>query len=369
MDFFNEHVDLLKKQTGKVDIDEFIDSDSRKISWTEALKSHLVRQKKIDVNDGRVTTTIYRPFSRQSLYYSRRLNERINQTPGIFPCSSAFNLVIQVSGIGARSGFSTLMTDRVPSLDTIEKGQCFPLYLYRETRPDDDFLDSRESETDGFIRRDAITDKGIAIFRNAYPGEEISRKNLFYYIYGLLHSPEYRARFKNNLAKALPRIPPVRTYADFIAFRDAGKCLGDLHVNFESVEPYMLTFREGNHNLIFEAQSDPEKFYRVRKMKFGGTGKEKDRTTVIYNDHITMENIPLDAYDYMVNGKPALQWVIDRQCVRTDRASGIINDANDYANEIAGDPRYPLELFQRVITVSLETMKVVRGLPGLDIDA
>lgn len=109
------------------------------------------------------------------------------------------------------------------------------------------------------------------------------------------------------------------------------------------------------------------KFYRVKKMKLGGKGRDKDRTTVIYNDNITMQNIPVEAWDYVVNGKPALDWVMERQVVKTDKASGITNDANDYANETVGDPRYPLELFQRVITVSLETMKIVNGLPELEI--
>lgn len=221
---------------------------------------------------------------------------------------------------------------------------------------------------DNITRRDAITDAGLAHFLAAYPGQEIGKEDLFYYIYGLLHSPEYRTRFANNLAKQLPRIPAVKTFDDFKAFRDAGRALGDLHVNFETAEPYMVTFKEGTHDLIPEAQDKPVKFYRVKKMKFGGKGKEKDKTTVIYNDNITMQNIPLEAYDYVVNGKPALDWVMERQVVKTDKASGIVNDANDYANETVGDPKYPLELFQRVITVSLETVQIVAGLPDLDIE-
>ncbi len=132
----------------------------------------------------------------------------------------------------------------------------------------------------------------------------------------------------------------------------------------------MVTFKEGDHRLIPEAESNPQKFYRVthtNKWKWGGKGKEKDRATVIYNDNITMQNIPLEAYDYIVNGKPALEWVMERQVVKTDKDSGIVNDANDYTNETIGDPKYPLELFQRVITVSVETMKIVNSLPELDI--
>jgi predicted helicase len=247
-------------------------------------------------------------------------------------------------------------------------GQCFPLYLYEETKPEEGLFATADDKT-GLARRDAITDGGLAYFQVAYSGEAITKEDLFYYIYGLLHSPDYRERFKNNLAKALPRIPAVRTFADFVAFRDAGRRLGELHVNFESAEPYLVTFKEGDHLLINEAQDDPVKFYRVKKMEFGGKGKEKDKSTVIYNENITMQNVPLEAYEYVVNGKPALEWVMDRQMIKPpDKASGIINDANDYANETMGDPRYPLDLFRRVITVSLETMRIVNRLPVLDIE-
>jgi len=148
--------------------------------------------------------------------------------------------------------------------------------------------------------------------------------------------------------------------------RDAGRALGELHVNFESVEPYMVTFRGGDRRLITEARADPVAFYRVTKMKFGGGTREKDKITAIYNERIAMENIPPEAYDCIVNGKPALERVMERQVVKTDKASGIVNDANDYATETRGDPRYPLVLFRRVIAVSLETMKIVNGLPQLD---
>ena len=166
----------------------------------------------------------------------------------------------------------------------------------------------------------------------------------------------------------MPRIPAVKTATDFWAFSKAGRALGDVHVNFEHVKPYMVTFKEGDHALIHEAQNNPQKFYRVKKMKFAVKGKEKDRSSVIYNEHITLQNIPLEAYDYVVNGKPALEWVMERQVVKTDKDSGIVNDANDYAIETIGDPRYPLDLFRRVITVSMETQRIVAHLPELEID-
>lgn len=169
----------------------------------------------------------------------------------------------------------------------------------------------------------------------------------------------------DNLSKQLPRIPAVKKASDFRAFVEAGRKLGDLHCDYEQVEPYPVTIAQGDLRLA--NIPDPERFYRVEQMKFAGKRPNLDKSTVVYNANITMTDIPLEAYDYVVNGKSALEWVMERQCVKTDKASGIVNDANRYAIETVGNPAYPLELFQRVITVSLETMKIVRGLPKLDI--
>ena len=257
------------------------------------------------------------------------------------------------------------MTNLTPCLNfaDMDSSQCFPLKLYEPASADDGLFATGEA---GHTERDGISDAGLKHFQDAYAGEQISKEDLFYYIYGLLHSPDYRERFKNNLSKELPRIPAVKTAADFWAFSKAGRALGDLHVHYETVEPYPVVIAEGDLRLAHI--EDPETFYRVVKMKFGGKGKDKDKTTVHYNPRITMTGIPLEAYDYVVNGKPALDWVMERQCVKTDKASGIENDANRYAIETVGNPAYPLELFQRVITVSLETMKIVNGLPALEID-
>ncbi|AMP68242.1 hypothetical protein UW163_01530 [Ralstonia solanacearum] len=152
----------------------------------------------------------------------------------------------------------------------------------------------------------------------------------------------------------------MKTAADFWAFSKAGRKLADLHVSYETVEKYPLQIVGGG---LLLTDTD----YRIEKMRYGKKGKDKDLTTLHYNDKITLTGIPLEAYDYVVNGKPALDWVVERQCVKTDKDSGIVNDANDWAVETMGNPRYPLELFQRVVTVSLETMKIVRSLPRLDI--
>lgn len=342
-------------------------NDPKEIKWSSSLISKYERGIRGEFLTDWITSALYRPFFMQNFYGEPIFVHRYGKMQRIFPDAEAENLVIQVSGVGARAGFSALMCNVIPNLHTVDSGQCFPLYEYEENKPDSDLFSSSDDQVVGLSRRDAITDEGLAHFQSAYLNEKISKEDLFYYIYGLLHSPDYRERYANNLAKQLPRIPAVKTFADFAAFRDAGRTLGNLHVNFETIAPYMVTFKEGDHRLIPEAEANPQKFYRVSKMKFGGKGKEKDKTTVIYNDNITMQNIPLEAYDYVVNGKPALEWVMERQVVKTDKDSGIINDANDYANETVGDPKYPLELFQRVITVSLETMKIVNSLPALDI--
>ena len=215
----------------------------------------------------------------------------------------------------------------------------------------------------GLKRRDAITDAGLAHFQEAYPGEAISKEDIFYYVYGVLHSEDYRERFAHNLVKELPRIPRVKLAADFWTFSKAGRELAALHVDYEKVEKYPLKIQtKGNL-----ADHD----YRVEKMKFAKmrdpeTGKNvDDRRTVIYNGRITITDIPLEAWDYVVNGNAALDWVMERQCVKTDKASGIVNDANDWAVDTMENPRYPLELFQRVVTVSMETNRIVAGLPKM----
>jgi predicted helicase len=181
----------------------------------------------------------------------------------------------------------------------------------------------------------------------------------------LLHSHDYRERYADNLIKQLPRIPLLKRAADFWAFVEAGRSLGELHVNYETAKPYPVTIKEGDLRLA--NIPDPVAYYRVEKMKYAGKRGEVDKSTVIYNPRITITGIPLEVYEYVVNGKPALEWVTERQCVKTDAASGIVNDANRYANETVGDPAYPFDLFCRVITVSLETVRIIRDLPALDI--
>lgn len=313
----------------------------------------------------------YRPFLHQWLYFDSRLNWSKYLTDRFLPTGASENRVIALPGVGARSGFSVFMTAELPDVQLMDNGQCFPLYTYKKA----DGVDGSQSIQGDLLANPAsiiseqdegITDGGLRFFQTAYPGERISKEDIFYYVYGLLHSEDYRDRFADNLSKELPRIPAVKKVFDFWAFVEAGRKLGDLHCDFEQVEPYPVDFTRGDTSLATPA--DPESFYRVDQMKFAGKRPNLDKTTVVYNANITMSGIPLEAYDYLVNGKPALEWVMERQCIKTDKKTGIVNDANRYAIETVGDPAYPLRLFQRVITVSLETMKIVRSLPKLDID-
>ncbi|WP_231600324.1 DEAD/DEAH box helicase [Stutzerimonas frequens] len=354
---FNAAHPGLDTKTRQAQVDGFIDNDPTRISWTRALKQDLGKDRSYAFEADCLVPGLYRPFTKQWLYFNRRFNEMVYQMPRIFPEAGAENLVITMTATGSRNGFSSFISKNIVDLNSMEAGaQCFPLYLYDEAaQASDNDLFSEPSEG-GLRRRDAITDAGLAHFQSAYPGEQISKEDLFYYVYGILHSPDYRERFGDNLSKELPRIPAVKKAADFWAFSKAGRALADLHLNYETVEPYPLTI-EAKGTL-----TDAD--YRVEKMKFA---KKGDKSTVIYNHRITLKGIPEAAWDYVVNGKAALDWVMERQAVRTDKASGIVNDANDWAIETMGNPKYPLELFQRVVTVSLETMRIVRDLPPLDI--
>ncbi|RRV29302.1 DEAD/DEAH box helicase [Pseudomonas sp. o96-267] len=353
--FDKTNTGLDRKQRAEV-VDSFINTNLTCISWTRALKQELVKGRRFEFDPASLVASFYRPFTQQWLYFSRTFNEMVLQMPRIFPDASSPNVAICVKGNWRGEGHFAFISNS-PTSDQPDGGaQCFPLYLYDQA--------AQESKGDlfaappegGLRRRDAITDAGLAHFQSAYPSEAINKEDLFYYVYGILHSPEYRERFADNLSKELPRIPAVKKAADFWVFSKAGRALGDLHLNYETVEPYPLTI-EAKGTL-----SDAD--YRVEKMKFA---KKGDKTTVIYNHRITLKGIPEAAWDYVVNGKAALDWVMERQAVRTDKASGIVNDANDWAVETMGNPKYPLELFQRVVTVSLETQKIVNSLPALDI--
>lgn len=205
-----------------------------------------------------------------------------------------------------------------------------------------------------YIRHDGISDAILAEARKQYGDDTISKEDIFFYVYGFLHSPEYRTQFDADLKKSLPRVPLVDRAEDFAAFRDAGHALAELHLHYED--------QPAPEGVAIEKTADD---FRVEKMRFAKIGKAKDKSVILYNEAITLRHIPLEVYDYVLNGRSAVEWIMDRYQVTTDKASGIRNDPNDWALE-HDDPQYILQLLLSVMTVSLRTMDIVRRLPKID---
>jgi predicted helicase len=252
-------------------------------------------------------------------------------------------------------------------VDKSGASQCFPLYIYEPVDESKELQFDKSDVIDGYRRREAITDAILKTFREAY-GPKVTKEDIFYYVYGILHSPEYRTRFAADLKKMLPRIPLTKKTEDFTAFSQAGRKLAQWHLNYETIEPWPVQ----EINARFEqAEPDPYQYYRVQKMTFARptpeqklAGQKWDKTTIIYNADITITKIPLEAYEYVVNGKPAIEWIIERYQVTRDKDSGIVNDPNDWCKE-HNQPRYIVDLIKRVVRVSIETMKIVKALPAL----
>ena len=269
------------------------------------------------------------------LYFARDLNEMVYKMPSIFPAAGCDNRVISISGVGGKVAFGAIMADAVPSLHFADMGgsQCFPLWIYEPVGPDAD-LAAGELFGEGerqYRRRPGITPGALDAYRSALGDAALSHEAMFYYSYGLLHAPDYRLRFADTLAKELPRLPVPTDRAIFDAFERAGRELAELHCGFESVEPFPVTLAQGDLRLI--NIPDPVVFWRVEKMRFGGKQGAYDRSVIHYNHNLTLTGVPLEAYDYVVNGKSAIEWVMEWEGVRTDTASGNTKDGNAYARE------------------------------------
>lgn len=232
------------------------------------------------------------------------------------------------------ASFDGVDFDDAIDVQLLANAQAFSLYLYEpvtqepnQSPTEDMFTPEPQTTTNGYTRKDAITDAGLKHFTDAYPTETINKEDLFYYIYGLLHSPDYRTKYADNLSKELPRIPKVAKVEDFWAFSTAGHKLADLHINYEIQPMYDVDFVGGK--LLLDTLEDKD--YRVEKMKFAKsstkTAGKDDKTSIIYNSKITITGIPLEAYDYVVNGKSAIEWVMERYAITTHKDSGIVNDA------------------------------------------
>jgi predicted helicase len=338
-----------KARNQRPDLEKIVSNDPNKISWSSSLKNFLERFLVIDYRESSIVQSMYRPYQKEWLYFDSCLNHRIYQMPKIFPNDAVKNLVISVTGIGASKGFSALITDSIPNLHLHDTGQAFPLYTYEKIEIEASPLFDTPAENH-YRKKDNITDTLLQDFKTHYD-PKISKQDIFYYVYGVLHSPEYKQRFASDLKKMLPRIPFVQ---DFWAFSQAGRDLAHWHINYETIAPYELK------ETVPLLETDD--LYRVQKMTFAKKGKEVDKSVIHYNSQITLSGIPPETYEYIVNGKPALEWIMERYAITTDKDSGITNNPNDWSE----NPRYILDLVKRIVRVSVETVQIVKSLPALN---
>lgn len=374
IDFYNTERNNLNSYP-----DYELKTDSSRIVWTDSFKMSANKQIAFEFNSNAIATGLYRPFFKQKLSYQKELIQRTYQQLKLFPNPDSANRVICVSGIGASKDFSCLITDCIPDLQLMFNGQCFPLYWYEENKEQEKSLFDFGSESEGkYIRRDGITDWILKEVRKRFGNSKaITKEHIFYYVYGILHSPQYRERFAADLKKSLPRIPIVDDVQDFMAFYKAGKALAELHLNYEQVTP-SPNITATIADAVYKEPTDDAPFgytkydhYFVDKMVFPKVRNEAgklvpDKSSIIYNSNITIENIPAKAYEYIVNGKSAIEWVMERYAVSQDYKSLIKNDPNDLSKE-HGNPTYIYDLLLSVINLSVQTVDIVNSLPKLKI--
>lgn len=339
------------------------DLDPTRISWTRQLNADRDRGKVHVFHPAAIRTCSYRPFMKVSGYFSSDLIEVIGQLPKMFPTPEAPNVLINLPGPGSAGQFFAWATAEPPALGVATMLQGFSLWTY-EALAEGELSIPHEDEivVEGYRRRDNIPDSTLAAYRKHYKDNGVTKEDIFYYVYGLLHSPSYKEEYKADLAKMLPRIPKVK---DFWGFSSAGHALVELHLNYETVEPYPLEETVTAAGAPIDSSTDEAyDFYRVNKMSFGA---RKDRSRIIYNAQITLSGIPDEVFGYVLMGnRSALEWIIDRYQVATHKDSQITNNPNDYCREV-GNPRYILDLIKRIVTVSVETNKIVAALPALEI--
>lgn len=396
IDFYNEQRLLYHTKTKNIaesekpDVEDVVSNDAGKISWTVNLKSDLKNNKKRKFVSEALIEAMYRPFQKQNLYFADGFIERPGLSKKLFPKKELSNLLICITGTASSKDFSCIVTDSFPSLDFVDKTQCFPLYYYEENKDMTPNLFSDAPENNKYIRKEGVSDWILNQFKARFGlssrNESITKEMIFYYVYGILHSPQYRQRFASDLKKSLPRIPIVDSVDDFTAFVNAGKKLAQLHLHYEQVpaapdvviqslkpvqytiqaEPVLLSYGE----LLAAEQEhkvgdyDEYEYYRVEKMRFAAKGY---KDTIIYNRYITLSGIPEKAYEYVINGKSAIEWIMERYAVKTDKDSGIKNDPNLWSRE-HNQPRYILDLLLSVINVSVQTVDIVASLPPLKVE-
>jgi predicted helicase len=327
---YNGEVDYWKRRGSNItSVDDSVTYDDRKIKWSESLKLSLQRHQYTEFSGTKVHTSMYRPFCKRWLFFDRVLNERVYQFPQIFPIltTEGENTVIIVGGYG-RKHFAVLVSNHIPNLNFYaDPAQCFPYYTYAE---------------DGSNRRENITDWSLTQFQNKY-GPEITKWDIFHYVYGMLHHPQYRERYAENLKRDLPHLPLLQRAEAFLACVRIGKQLMALHLNYEQAREYPLHW--------IENESVPLN-WRVEKMKLTA-----DKSAVIVNESLTLAGIPQECFAYRLGNRCALEWIIDQYQVSTDKRSGIVSDPNQLDEE-----EYIVRLVGKVIRVSVETVKLVQEL-------
>ena len=386
---------MIKNYNSEVDTGATSDSlipDSTRINWTRRLLRDLNSRKHHKFDSSAIRIGIYRPYCKQYVYFSREMNDMVGQLYQISPTSAHTALCIAIS-TDYRKNFTALMAGLLPDLNTVASAQTFPLYTWEPLSPTSgdepdlfaDLATASESQADGaatassldfsrpigdqipvildgYRRVDNVTDATLASYREHYGDAGITKEDIFFYVYALLHHPEYRERYEDDLKKMLPHIPRA---AGFHTYASVGRELADLHVNYERVEPYPSVQEEAS----LHAPADPWERYRIgeRKMRFPKLGRrDKDFTRLEYNDYVTLTGIPAEAQGYSISGRSPLEWIIDRYHVKTDKASGIVNDPNDFLRE-QGRPDAVVDLIKRLVTVSMRTQELLATLPKLEI--
>ena len=346
---------MISSYNEQVNKDIFTD-DPSKISWTRALKKDREQGLIHSFQDNAFVLTSYRPYSKMFLYYDKPFIE----APGIFDRLFNGNESNPIICFSAVKTPTVLITTDYPNLHYLGDTQCFPLYWFQENKQVNERTLFDEINNERWTKRDGITDWFLKEVRSRFNGaKNITKEDIFYYVYGLLHSNDYRNRFADDLRKSLPRIPIVENANDFIAFSKAGRQLAELHLNYENYPAPQDVIVNGLKPLT--GTDEDYSYYAVEKMRFP---KKGERNTIILNSHITIENIPAAAYEYIVNGKSAIEWIMERYAVTIDKKSGIKNDPNLWAKE-HNNPRYILDLLLSIIHVSIATQEIVNNLPKL----
>ena len=347
-------------------------NDPTKISWNRDDVRRISNGRRLSYSAPLMTTSTYRAFTKQHLYFDSSVLDQIRLLPRFFPDPQVPNFGFVLTGGGAAVPFSTLMLDSIPDYSIFgaqSNSQFFPRYSYEKRVVDENQLGGFDGEdATEYTRVDNVTDGILADYRSSY-GAEVTKDDIFFFVYGLLHSPEYRERFAADLKKMLPRIPKV---TDFWAFAKAGRGLSELHLGYETIEPWPLEevvdgkVSIGSTSGTGSTGGSDDELLHVVKMHYGGKRPKLDKSRVVVNEHLELRGIPDEAHEYMLGSRSALDWILERYQIKTDKASGIVNDPNDWGRE-HGDPRYIVDLVKRITRVSVETVRIVASLPPLNI--